>query len=257
MYTHESVRTRGGPSGVPSTSPSERDWEELRREARKLESEVDVKLAGFSKLGQGFGDASPYSSAGGVSKSKSGDQLVGQKAAELEALLQRLSDINDSMSSALSGSGVSRMHTVARHRDILLEFTQEFRRTRSVITAGLEKATLLGGRVSSSASPHIGVDIQSGNGSAASLLRERNAIHSSNMNIDSVISQAQAAMSVMSSQRGLFDGMDSKITNLGTRFPVVNSMLTAIRKKRSRDTMILALVFAACFLFTLMYWLNK
>jgi Golgi SNAP receptor complex protein 1 len=89
---------------VPSTSPpSERDWEELRREARKLESEVDVKLAGFSKLGQGFGDASPYSSAGGGSKSKSGDQLVGQKAAELEALLQRLSDINDSMSSALSG----------------------------------------------------------------------------------------------------------------------------------------------------------
>ena len=44
-----------------STAPGTSDrgiseWEELRKEARKLESEVDVKLASFSKLGQGIGE---------------------------------------------------------------------------------------------------------------------------------------------------------------------------------------------------------
>eukprot|EP00959_Pyramimonas_sp_CCMP1952_P416377 8723280-Pyramimonas_sp.AAC.1 len=84
-----------------SSSPaSERDWEDLRREARKLESEVDVKLAGFSKFGQGFGDS--LSSSVGGSNFKSGDHLVGQKAAEIEALLMQLQRLNDSMSSAVS-----------------------------------------------------------------------------------------------------------------------------------------------------------
>eukprot|EP00240_Pyramimonas_obovata_P012898 CAMPEP_0118940428 /NCGR_PEP_ID=MMETSP1169-20130426/31405_1 /TAXON_ID=36882 /ORGANISM="Pyramimonas obovata, Strain CCMP722" /LENGTH=240 /DNA_ID=CAMNT_0006884907 /DNA_START=157 /DNA_END=878 /DNA_ORIENTATION=+ len=174
-----------------SSSPaSERDWEDLRREARKLESEVDVKLAGFSKFGQGFGDTSSLGSGAGGSTIKSGDQLVEQKAAEIEALLMQLQRLNDSMSSAVSGSGTARMHTVARHRDILIEFTQEFRRTRSVITAGIEKESLLGGRVNASSSPHIGLDIHPGNSSSSNLLRERNAINNSNIGIDSVISQA-------------------------------------------------------------------
>ena len=38
-----------------ATRGAEREWEEHRKEARKLESEVDVKLASFSKLGQGLG----------------------------------------------------------------------------------------------------------------------------------------------------------------------------------------------------------
>jgi hypothetical protein len=53
-----------GPQGMhpPTSSPAStsdrgaREWEELRKEARKLESEVDVKLASFSKLGQGIGE---------------------------------------------------------------------------------------------------------------------------------------------------------------------------------------------------------
>jgi len=241
-----------------SSSPaSERDWEDLRREARKLESEVDVKLAGFSKFGQGFGDTSSLGSGAGGSTIKSGDQLVEQKAAEIEALLMQLQRLNDSMSSAVSGSGTARMHTVARHRDILIEFTQEFRRTRSVITAGIEKESLLGGRVNASSSPHIGLDIHPGNSSSSNLLRERNAINNSNIGIDSVISQAQATMSVLSSQRDLFEGMGGKLSQLGSRFPLVNTMLTAIRRKRSRDTLILASVIAACMLFILIYWLNK
>lgn len=38
--------------------------------------------------------------------------------------MARLSDVNDSMRSALSGTADSRSHTLARHRDILHDFTQ-------------------------------------------------------------------------------------------------------------------------------------
>ena len=50
-------------------------------------------------------------------------QLSHSKAAEIEGLLQRLSDVNDEMASQLGGNGDSRAHLLARHRDILQDYT--------------------------------------------------------------------------------------------------------------------------------------
>ena len=52
------------------------------------------------------------------------EQMAQSKAEEIESLLDRLSDVNSSMSSQLTGANDSHAHTVARHRDILAEFTQ-------------------------------------------------------------------------------------------------------------------------------------
>lgn len=51
-------------------------------------------------------------------------QLAQTKAAEIEGLLRRLSDVNDEMGAATGGVADSRSHTLARHRDILQEFNQ-------------------------------------------------------------------------------------------------------------------------------------
>ena len=51
-------------------------------------------------------------------------QLAAAKGGEIEELLGRLSDVNDEMGSALSGAGDSRAHTLARHREIMVELTQ-------------------------------------------------------------------------------------------------------------------------------------
>ena len=51
-------------------------------------------------------------------------QLAAAKGSEIEELLGRLSDVNDEMGSALSGAGDSRAHTLARHREIMVELTQ-------------------------------------------------------------------------------------------------------------------------------------
>ena len=51
-------------------------------------------------------------------------QMSHSKAMEIEDLLGRLSDVNNSLSSSLSGASDPRSHTLARHRDILHDYTQ-------------------------------------------------------------------------------------------------------------------------------------
>lgn len=51
-------------------------------------------------------------------------QLAKTKAADIEALLQQLSDINHEMGGVIAGAGDARSHTLARHRDILTDLTQ-------------------------------------------------------------------------------------------------------------------------------------
>lgn len=76
-------------------------------QARKLESELDVKLASFRRIGtpkDGQGDGSE---------------------AEIEKLLQHLNEVNKDMQNWVSNAGSDVLsHTLARHRNILHELSQ-------------------------------------------------------------------------------------------------------------------------------------
>lgn len=100
--------------------------------------------------------------------------------------------------------------------------------------------------------------------------------------MDDVISQAQATRAVLGSQRALFTDVQGKVKGLGDKFPMIQSLLGilqflssnfplifrfasdqvcaftgSIRRRRSRDTLILSAVIAACTLFLIIYWLSK
>ena len=219
-------------------------------QARKLEGELDIKIAAYGKL------CSSYEY--GYTKGESGlstDHLLHTKAAEIDASLARLSDVNASMGHALSGNSDSRTHTLARHRDILHDFSQEYRRLSAVIGAARERADLLGG----SGGPGGGTDaplLNSGN-NAGLLLRERGTLDRTNTAADQVINQAQGVAAALSGQRQLFDTIDSKVASIGAKFPVVNTLLNAIRRKKNRDNVIVASVLALCVFLMLIYWVNK
>ncbi|EYU30549.1 hypothetical protein MIMGU_mgv1a012944mg [Erythranthe guttata] len=152
----------------------ESGWEELRKEARKIEGDLDVKLSSYAKLGARFNQGGHVDSGSptlGSSRSwKSMDM-------EIESLLEKLLDINDSMSrcAASAAPTTSVTQKLARHRDILHEFTQEFRRIKGNINSMKEHAELLSSvrddiseyKASGSVSPRM------------QLLRERAAIHGS------------------------------------------------------------------------------
>eukprot|EP00740_Mantoniella_antarctica_P015627 CAMPEP_0181383466 /NCGR_PEP_ID=MMETSP1106-20121128/21367_1 /TAXON_ID=81844 /ORGANISM="Mantoniella antarctica, Strain SL-175" /LENGTH=120 /DNA_ID=CAMNT_0023503113 /DNA_START=219 /DNA_END=578 /DNA_ORIENTATION=- len=110
-------------------------WEELRREARKLESEIDGKLEAYTKFASG-----PSGGMGVSDALLAGDSLDAQSA-DMEGLLQRLSDVSSAMGGAVSG-GDARLHTLARHKDVLLEYTQAFRRVKNTVMANREHASL-------------------------------------------------------------------------------------------------------------------
>ncbi|XP_020553282.1 Golgi SNAP receptor complex member 1-2 isoform X1 [Sesamum indicum] len=232
----------------------ESGWEELRKEARKIEGDLDVKLSSYAKLGARFnqgGHVDAGSPTLGSSRSWKSMEM------EIQSLLEKLLDINDSMSrcAASAAPATSVNQKLARHRDILHEFTQEFRRIKGNINSMKEHAELLSsvrddiseykGQASGNVSPKM------------QLLRERAAIHGSISHIDDVISQAQATRAVLGSQRALFGDVQGKVKILGDKFPVIRGLIGSIRRKRSRDTLILSAVIAACTLFLIIYWLSK
>ncbi|KAG9134989.1 hypothetical protein Leryth_024658 [Lithospermum erythrorhizon] len=137
---------------------------------------------------------------------------------EIQSSLEKLLDINDAMSrcAASAAPTTSVTQKLARHRDILHEFSQEFRRIKGNINSMWEHAELL-----SSVREDISESKASGSGSPrVQLLRERASIHGSISHIDDVINQAQSTRSALASQRTLFGDVQGKVKLLGDKFPV-------------------------------------
>nr|KJB41086.1 hypothetical protein B456_007G089800 [Gossypium raimondii] len=174
---------------------------------------------------------------------------------EIQSLLEKLLDINDAMSrcAASAAPTTSVTQKLARHRDILHEFTQEFRRIKGNISSMREQAELL-----SSVRDDISeFKASEGMSPRMQLLRERAAIHGNIAHIDDVINQAQTTRAVLGSQRALFGDVQGKVKVLSDKFPVIRGLLGSIRRRRSRDTLILSAVIAGCTLFLIIYWLSK
>ncbi|XP_008794815.1 Golgi SNAP receptor complex member 1-2-like [Phoenix dactylifera] len=238
--------------GDSSLDLQESGWEELRKEARKIEGDLDVRLSSYAKLGARFTHSSGYAdNSSPVVSSRSWKSME----IEIQSLLEKLLDVNDGMSRCAPSAAPTTSVTqkLARHRDILHEFTQEFRRTKGNLNSMMEHAELL-----NSVKSDISESKASGSMSpGVHLLRERASIHGSINQIDEVIGQAQGTRSVLGTQRALFGNVQGKVKQLGDKFPIIRGLLGAIRRKRSKDTLILSAVIAACTLFLIIYWLSK
>lgn len=209
-------------------------------EARKLESELDAKLSSFRKA----------INCAGESKE---DTLQ----FELEKLLQSLQKTNLQMQLLVSSAGSDVLsHTLARHKDIYNELTQEFQRLKSSAKAKREHEQLL---ESFSNAEEKGKSSKRGstNNLQQALLKEQGLLHKSTAEVDGVIVQAHAAFNALTTQRFTFKDIGTKINTVGAKLPDVNGLLTAIRRKKSKDTIILSLVASVCTALILIYWLSK
>ncbi|KAF5761043.1 putative golgi SNAP receptor complex, subunit 1 [Helianthus annuus] len=77
------------------------------------------------------------------------------------------------------------------------------------------------------------------------------------LQMDDVITQAQTTRAALGSQRAMFGDVQGKVKQLSDKFPIVRGLIGSIRRKKSRDTLILSAVIAACTLFLIIYWLSK
>ncbi|XP_056330120.1 Golgi SNAP receptor complex member 1-like [Danio aesculapii] len=130
-------------------------WEDLRKQARQLENELDLKLVSFSKLCTSYsssrdgrrGDSSSDTTP--LLCNSTQDRMFETMSVEIEQLLAKLTGVNDKMAEYTSTPGVTSlnaalMHTLQRHRDILQDYTHEFHKTKSNFMAIREREDLLG-----------------------------------------------------------------------------------------------------------------
>ncbi|PKI65983.1 Golgi SNAP receptor complex member 1-1 isoform X2 [Punica granatum] len=217
-------------------------WDALRKQARKLEAQLDEKMNSFRKL----------VSAKASSKS---DASENDLESGIDRLLKQLEQVNLQMQAWVSSGGTEMVsHTLTRHQEILQDLTQEFYRLCSSLRAKREHASLL---EDFREYDRTRLDLEEGGSPEQALLREHASISRSTGQTDSVISQAQATLGALVLQRSTFGGIDLKISNVSSRLPTVNNILSAIKRRKSMDTIILSLVASMCTFLIFIYWLTK
>jgi len=211
-------------------------WDALRKQARRLEAQLDDQMIAYRKL---------------VSMKSDGSE--NDIETDIERSLKQLQQVNSQMQTWVSSGGSEVLsHTLTRHMEILQDLTQEFYRLRSSLRAKQQHASLLDLRDFDRAK----FDVEEA-GESEALLREQAAISRNSGQVDNVISQAQATLGALMSQRSTFGGITTKISNVSSRIPTINHILASIRRKKSMDTIILSLVASVCAFLMFIYWLSK
>ncbi|KAJ4965469.1 hypothetical protein NE237_017318 [Protea cynaroides] len=218
---------------------SSTSWDALRKQARKLEAQLDEQLNSYRRLVSTKADGTDNDLESGI-----------------EQLLKQLQQVNSQMRDWVSSGGSEMVsHTLTRHQEILQDLTQEFYRLRSSLKAKREHVSLL---EDFREFDRTRLDLEEGGNSVEqALLKEHAAISRNTGQMDNVISQAQATLGALVLQRSTFGGITSKISNVSSRLPTVNHILSSIRKKKSMDTIILSLVASVCTFLILIYWMSK
>ncbi|GLD57257.1 Golgi SNAP receptor complex member 1, partial [Lates japonicus] len=129
-------------------------WEDLRKQARQLENELDLKLVSFSKLCTSYsssrdGHRGDTSDTTPLLNNSTQDRMFDTMSVEIEQLLAKLTAVNDKMAEYTNAPGTTSlnaalMHTLQRHRDILQDYTHEFHKTKGNFLAIREREDLLG-----------------------------------------------------------------------------------------------------------------
>ncbi|XP_034114532.1 Golgi SNAP receptor complex member 1 [Drosophila nasuta] len=232
-------------------------YDVLRKQARTLENEIDLKLVAFSKIGAGSSISSNNSSGSGGNSNSDTSPLLGEHvfdslSAEIEQMLDKLSSLNESMSE-LPATGSAAMHTLQRHREILQGYRQEFNKIYANHTMRIEREELLrgSGLATSSGSPSI-----SGLSRREMYMKESGHLHSASNMVNDQINIAIETRENLHAQRQAFKRLQTRFNDISNRFPLINSLIQRINIKKRRDSLILGAVIGFCVILLLLYAFN-
>eukprot|EP00531_Pseudo-nitzschia_arenysensis_P008078 CAMPEP_0116143646 /NCGR_PEP_ID=MMETSP0329-20121206/15564_1 /TAXON_ID=697910 /ORGANISM="Pseudo-nitzschia arenysensis, Strain B593" /LENGTH=237 /DNA_ID=CAMNT_0003638985 /DNA_START=397 /DNA_END=1110 /DNA_ORIENTATION=- len=230
-------------------------FDTLKRQATKLERSLEDKVARYQQLVQSIPDSSTSDLF--LAESGMGSPTIASTAEDEAALrhdIQRtLTTLQDLVTTQLQPKAekLGKSVLVKRYREILFDLSGDFEKSRQAHTRKVERAKLLEGANSNNNNKASNLDIdQQG---MDHLMRERNHIHNSQSAAAQVIHQATEIRNDLRSQGLSLGRAQNLMTNITTNIPGINTLVEQIRKKRSKDDMIVAGVIASCILFTLWY----
>jgi len=257
------------------TAPAE--WEDLRKQARILENEIDAKLMHFSKLCSNYVARHDHHHSNNnqidlttttPNSLSSSDRLYETMSIEIEKLVEKLSDINKRMSDAvpsLLGPNSAATHTLQRHHEILQDYRREFERTKANIRNFKNREDLLMNNNPNDPSSNVGGSGGSQSSSGATVssgvssrrqdynLRELGYLNSSNKLMDANLEMAMKTKSDLLDQRMKFVSITQKVQAIANRFPLINNLMQKIKVKKRKDSIVLGFVIAVCIIILLLY----
>ena len=200
---------------------------------------------------------------------------------QITSLLTTLSDVTASMSTLVERSGSSgggggttggtsnpltspnsgSALLVRRYREIAFDYSSDFKKIKQNLTKKREAVELFtrstpdpsrGGGTSSSSSSSSSYD-SSSDPAMRQLLRERSALNNSLNSSRDVLSQAAASFNELRNQRASLLRSGTGVSALGGMSDNVGKLIDKIRRKKTKDQMVLAGVISSLVLFTLWY----
>ncbi|THV07457.1 v-SNARE protein [Dendrothele bispora CBS 962.96] len=218
------------------------NYEQLHRQCRTLENLFDSKLTSYSQLVSTISRPNDDVEASG-SRERWKDLEV-----EAEDLLEKLEETNEQLSALANNPDTlspSMLRAIQRHRELFQDYSRELKRTKASVQNAMDQVNLLSG---------VRNDIDAYKSSAAdSLLAERGRIDSSHRMTDELLDQAYETRSEFSRQRTSLAGINTRMASVLNTMPGINNLVSMIKSRRRRDSIIMGVVIGICMILLLSY----
>lgn len=220
-------------------------FSEISRKARNVEVEVDLKITALSKLCAGH-DSHSIDTEPLLPK----DNLVESSAAEIEDLLSHLSSLNDKLDSATAPDRLTSIqhHTLQRHREILDDYNFDFNKIYDNYKKQKQQRELM-----SSVDHDLDLHKSGYNRRLEMYIKENDHLHSSSRLIDDQINIAVETREQLISQRLNMKRLQTRLHDIASRFPIVNSLVQRINLHKRRDSIIIGIIVFVCTFLLLSY----
>ena len=199
-------------------------WEELRRQVRRCEGEIENRLSSYARL------VSADSSTRNVQSQSLSGELV-QKLSQLKELNTTLQEYVNSQYNAPPNM----IQTAERHKEVLQDYQQEFSKTADNIGTLQKREALF------NPSYKRGNDV---NSKSDLLLKEHDHVKHTTRMADEIINMAIDTKESLSNQRKALTGIFNTTESITSRFPLLNRLTNKIQFKRKKDSIILGSVIA-------------
>jgi len=230
-------------------------FDNLKRDATKLERNLEDKVARYQQLVQSIPDSTnndlflAETGMGGNSSTSVEDEATLRH--DIQRTLTTLQDLVTTQLQPASeklGSQSSSL-LVKRYREILFDLTGDFEKSRQAHTRKMERIRLMEGSASKNKNNSLEID----NNPDKHLMREFNHISNSQSAAAAVINQATEIRNELRSQGLSFGRISAGMGQIMGNIPGINTIVEKIKRKKSKNDMILIGVISSCILFTVWY----
>ena len=161
-----------------------------------------------------------------------------RQAGEVESLLASMGDANERLAVAADASGrAEHAARLNRAREVLFDFSSEFKRASSALARRRESAELFRGARGGGGGGGGG-----GKSATGHLMDESKSIQNSLTSTSGVLGQAAEVKNSLLRQRAALSGALGRMGGVAEGLPGVQRIIDAIHRKRIRENMVLGTV---------------